>query len=80
MDLAYKHESNEMNLISIIIHTYIVFTGIQIEKAVRIITDEMPVIPLYHFHVVYVKSPSLKRVAISPMGDVEFHKAYLKGK
>ena len=36
MDLAYKHESNEMNLISIIIHTYIVFTGIQIEKAVRI--------------------------------------------
>ena len=51
-----------------------------LEKAERIITDEMPVIPLYHFHVVYVKSPSLKRVAISPMGDVQFHKAYLKGK
>lgn len=48
-----------------------------LDLAEKIIADEMPVIPLYHYHLVYVKNPHLKQVAISPLGDIQFHKAYL---
>ncbi|MGE0198379.1 MAG: peptide ABC transporter substrate-binding protein [Simkaniaceae bacterium] len=48
-----------------------------LDQAEKILIDEMPIIPLYHYHLVYLKNPRLKNVAISPMGDIQFHKAYL---
>ncbi len=51
-----------------------------LEEAEKMIVDEMPIIPLYHFHAVYLKNPRLNGLAISPMGDVQFHKAYLQRK
>ena len=48
-----------------------------LEKAESLLMDEMPIIPLYHFHVVYVKNPHLHGLSISPMGDIQFHKAYV---
>ncbi|MCB1106687.1 MAG: peptide ABC transporter substrate-binding protein [Chlamydiia bacterium] len=49
-----------------------------LEQAEYLLVDEMPLIPLYHFHLNYVKNPSLKNLSISPLGDIQFHKAYLK--
>ncbi|QVL56809.1 MAG: peptide ABC transporter substrate-binding protein [Simkaniaceae bacterium] len=49
-----------------------------LEEAEQMIKDEMPIIPLYHFHAVYVKNPRLHGLAISPMGDIQFHRAYLQ--
>jgi len=48
-----------------------------LEEAESLLMDEMPIIPLYHFHVVYVKNPKLRNVSISAIGDMQFHKAYL---
>lgn len=49
-----------------------------LQEAEEILISEMPVIPLYHFHSVYLKNPRLRGLAISPMGDIRFHKAYLE--
>ena len=49
-----------------------------LEKAEKLLTDEMPLIPIYHYHTVYVKNPRLKNVAICPMGNTYLHHAYLK--
>jgi len=49
-----------------------------LDQAEKIIVDEMPIIPLYHYHLVYIKNPILINVAISPMGDIQFHKAFLR--
>ena len=51
-----------------------------LEVGEKMIVDEMPIIPLYHFHAVYLKNLHLRGLAISPMGDVRFHKAYLQRK
>ncbi len=51
-----------------------------LEKGEKMIVEEMPIIPLYHFHAVYLKNPRLKELAISPMGDIQFHKAHLQRK
>ena len=48
-----------------------------LDQAEKIIVDEMPIIPIYHYHLVYTKKSNLKNVAISPMGDIQFHKAFL---
>ncbi len=48
-----------------------------LEKAESLLMDEMPIIPLYHFHVVYVKNPHLHGLSISPMGDMQFRKAFI---
>jgi len=48
-----------------------------LEEAEQMLMDEMPIIPIYHYHAVYVKNPRLSGLAISPMGDVQFHKAFL---
>lgn len=49
-----------------------------LDEAEQMLMDEMPIIPIYHYHAVYVKNPRLKGLSISPMGDVKFHKAYLQ--
>ena len=48
-----------------------------IEKAESILLEDMPCIPLYHFRSVYLKSPQLQGLFISPMGDIQFQKATL---
>jgi|JI10StandDraft_1071094.scaffolds.fasta_scaffold46012_3 oligopeptide transport system substrate-binding protein len=47
-----------------------------LSEAEELLMEEMPIIPLYHFHAVYLKNPNLKGLAVSPMGDVRFHRAY----
>lgn len=49
-----------------------------LEQAEEIISDEMPIIPLLHFHIVYSKNPQLKNIAISPLGDMQFHRAFFE--
>lgn len=48
-----------------------------LEEAEALLMEEMPLIPLYHFHAVYLKSPRLHGLSLSPIGDVQFHSAYL---
>lgn len=48
-----------------------------LEEAESLLMDEMPIIPLYHFHVVYIKNPHLHGLSISPVGDIQFHKAFI---
>jgi len=49
-----------------------------LDRAEKIIVDEMPIIPIYHYHLVYIKNPRLKNMTISPMGIIQFHKAFLR--
>jgi oligopeptide transport system substrate-binding protein len=49
-----------------------------LNQAEKLIVKDMPIIPIYHYHLVYVKNPHLKNMMISPMGDIQFHKAFLK--
>lgn len=51
-----------------------------LNEAEELLIEEMPIIPIYHFHSVYLKIPQLRDLAISPMGDIRFHKAYLDPK
>lgn len=51
-----------------------------LNEAEELLIEEMPIIPIYHFHSVYLKNPQLRGLAISPMGDIRFHKAYLDPK
>lgn len=44
-------------------------------EAETILMSEMPINPLFHFHLTYVKNPSLRGIAISPLGDIQFHHA-----
>lgn len=47
-----------------------------IEKAKQILTEEFPIMPLYHFCLTYIQNPNLKNVTISPLGHPHFRKAY----
>jgi len=48
-----------------------------LDQAEAIIANEMPIIPLYHYHLIYIKNPHLQNIMISPLGDIQFHKAFL---
>ena len=48
-----------------------------LEEAEQIIKNEIPNIPIYHYSAVYIKNPRLKGLAISRLGDIQFHKAFL---
>jgi len=52
--------------------------NILLEHAEKIIINEMPIIPICHHHLVYIQNIQLKNVMISPLGDIQFHKAFLK--
>lgn len=43
-----------------------------LEEAESILIDEMPIAPLYHYNVLYLKNPQLKNIQISPLGHVDF--------
>ena len=48
-----------------------------LEKAEKIIMKEVPMTPFYHYHLIYLINPKLKNIEISPLGDIQFRKAYL---
>ena len=45
-------------------------------EAEQILIDEMPIIPLYHFVLNYLKNNELNEVALSPLGQVDFRWAH----
>jgi oligopeptide transport system substrate-binding protein len=47
-------------------------------KSERILMEEMPIIPIYHHTMLYLKKENLKNVAISPLGNLDFKWAYLE--
>ncbi len=49
-----------------------------LHRCESILMQEMPIIPLYHQHMRYVKQERLKEVAISSLGNLDFKWAYLE--
>lgn len=50
----------------------------QMREAEQILMDEMPIIPLYHFVLNYLKKSELEEVALSPLGQVDFRWAHFQ--
>jgi len=48
-----------------------------LQKCESILMDEMPIIPIYHQHMRYVKQDNLKGVSVSSLGNLDFKWAYL---
>ncbi len=48
-----------------------------LQKCESILMEEMPIIPIYHQHMRYIKQDHLKEVAISSLGNLDFKWAYL---
>ncbi len=42
----------------------------------RILIDEMPIIPIFHFTLLYVKDPALSDVVLTSMGNIDFKWAH----
>lgn len=51
---------------------------IHLKEAEKILSEELPCAPLYHFSVIYIQNPRLKGVDISPLGDVQFRHAHIE--
>ncbi|MCB1085090.1 MAG: peptide ABC transporter substrate-binding protein [Chlamydiia bacterium] len=49
-----------------------------LEEAEKLLIDEMPILPLYHYHSVYLKSPRLKGLEVSPIGNLSLKRATVK--
>ena len=47
-------------------------------KAEQILLNEMPIIPIFHFSLNYLKRDELKGVVLSPMGQLDLRWAYLE--
>jgi oligopeptide transport system substrate-binding protein len=47
-------------------------------KAEEILMNEMPIIPVFHFVLNYVKNPKFSGVALSPMGQLDLRWAYFE--
>ena len=48
-----------------------------LEKAEKILMDEMPLAPIYHWKEVYLQQPYVKGVYISPIGSMHLGQAYI---
>ena len=48
-----------------------------LEKAERLLLDEMPIAPIFHYNVLYLKNSHLKNAQISPLGHIDFRFAYI---
>ncbi len=44
----------------------------------KILMDEMPIVPLFHFTLLYLASQDIKEVVVSPMGSIDLKWAYLE--
>ncbi len=49
-----------------------------LRKAEEIIMEEMPIIPVFHFVLNYIKNPNFSGVALSPMGQLDLRWAYFE--
>lgn len=49
-----------------------------LQKAERILAQEMPIIPLYHMTLNYLQSDKVKGVYISPLGHIDFKWTYVE--
>lgn len=49
-----------------------------LRQAEEILTNEMPIAPIYHWNQVYLSQPRLKGMYISPIGSIHLGKAYLE--
>jgi oligopeptide transport system substrate-binding protein len=47
-------------------------------RAEALLMEEMPIVPLFHFNMLYLKNEKLKNVVLSPMGILDFRRAYLE--
>ncbi len=47
-----------------------------LQEAEALLMEEMPIIPIYHYHMTYVKNPHLKNLKITPTGVILFHYSY----
>lgn len=48
-----------------------------LREAEQILMEQMPIIPVFHFALVYLKRNGLEEVALSPIGQVDFRWAHL---
>lgn len=48
-----------------------------LEKCEQILLEEMPIIPIYHFTMLYMNDDKVKNVFLSSLGNVDFKWAYL---
>lgn len=51
-----------------------------VEQAEKILSEEMPIAPLYYFSFSYLKKPYLKNLLFSPIGRVYLEQAFFDGK
>ncbi|MBX7067008.1 MAG: peptide ABC transporter substrate-binding protein [Parachlamydiales bacterium] len=54
-------------------------TGI-LREAEQVLMDQMPIIPVFHFALNYLKRPDLEEVALSPLGKIDFRWAHFSEK
>jgi oligopeptide transport system substrate-binding protein len=47
-------------------------------KSEQILIDEMPIIPIFYYTMLYVNQPDLKEVVLSSMGQIDFRWAYFE--
>ncbi len=47
-------------------------------KAETILIQEMPIIPLYHYSIAYLKKAKVKGIYLSPLGGIDFKWAYIE--
>ena len=49
-----------------------------LNEAEKILVEEMPIAPVYHFSFDYVKNPHVQGVLLSPLGIPDFKTAYIE--
>jgi oligopeptide transport system substrate-binding protein len=47
-----------------------------LQRAHKILMDEMPIIPIFHLNMCYLKNEDIKDVVISPVGSIDYRWAY----
>jgi len=52
--------------------------GQLLHDAEKILVEEMPIAPVYHFSFNYVKNPNVQGVLLSPLGIADFKTAYIE--
>ena len=51
-----------------------------LHQAEKLVLEELPLAPFYHYQLVYLQNPGLKQVEISPLGNPQFRHAYFDSK
>jgi len=51
-----------------------------LNQAEKVVLEDLPLVPFYHYQLVYLQNPQLKEVDISPLGNIQFRHAYFDSK